>query len=325
MTTIRKQSLRISLGLTIMFIYAISLAQWAFAMDDAMVSVKKDQVIAEDYIRLHHIFDGITAHGDHVLAPTPKAGETLELGLKDLMRISNAFDLDWVAQEANPSIKLRADAQIMKPVMIKQALKESALKEKILGEFRLDLDNPTQEIAVKGRDVVSLVVSDVSYDRISERFSATVSAMRDQETLSTTRVQGEALKVLKIPVLSNRMRRGEVIQAKDLAYVDMLKRDIHSNMLIDKDDLIGTTPRRTINSDQIILNTDVTAPILVKRNDMVDVTLKNGVIQLSTRARAVSEGAKGDVVQIMNPSSKKIIEAIVTGPQKAVIDHSRNG
>ncbi len=131
--------------------------------------------------------------------------------------------------------------------------------------------------------------------------------------------------MINAPVLVERVRRGETITDKDLSYVKILNRDVHANMIIDAQDLIGMTPRRTLASNQIILDTDITSPILVKRNDIINVTLKNGAIQLSTKARAVSDGAKGDVVQIMNPTSKKIIEAVVIGPQQAVVDANLNG
>lgn len=328
MTNMLKQSLKISVTLTMFFIYAISLANWAMASelidDTTALTLKQDQVITDNYIRLHHVFDGTGAHGDHVLAPAPAAGEELVLGLRDLTRISNAFDLGWVASNTDPKITLRQDAQVITPMMTKAALEQSVLQDKVGGNFRISLDNPTQKLPIKGRDVVNLSVDDVSYDPITERFSATLNALRGESIIDSMRLQGTAAKVVNVPVLANRIRHGEVIEARHLTYVEMLNKDISANMIIETSELVGMTPRRALNSDQIILSSDITSPILVKRNDMISVTFKNGPIELSTKGRAVSEGAKGDVVQIMNASSKKIIEAIVTGPQQAVVSTINN-
>lgn len=321
MTNMMKQSLKISLTLTMFFIYAISLANWAMAADIAPVTLKNDQTITDSYVRLHHVFDGVGANGDHVLAPAPAAGDELVLGLRDLTRISNAFDLGWTSAKADPTITLRQDAQLITPVMIKKALETSALRNKVGSDFNLKLENPTQSLAIKGRDVANLIIDDISYDPISERFSATLSAVRDETRLGSLRLQGEAAKIVKVPVLSTRLRNGDVIEERHLSYVDMLHRDISTNMLINADDLIGMTPRRSLNSDTVILSSDITAPILVKRNETISVTFKNGPIELSTKGRAVSQGAKGDIIQVMNASSKKIIEAIVTGPQQAVVSN----
>lgn len=319
MTNIMKQSLKISVAITMFFIYALSIANWAIAAETDAIILKQDQTITDTYVRLHHVFDGVGVNGDHVLAPTPAPGEELVLGLRDLTRISNAFDLGWTPSQDTPEITLRQNAQLITPVMIKKALEQSTLQDKIGSDFRLILENPTQTMAVKGRDVANLLIDDVSYDPITERFSATLSAMRDETRLDSIRLQGEAAKVVSVPVLSHRLRHGEIIEARHLSYVEMLHRDISANMVVEKDEIIGMTPRRALNSEQVILSSDITAPILVKRNDIINITFKKGPIQLSTKGRAVSEGAKGDIVQIMNPSSKKIIEAIVTGPQQAVV------
>lgn len=321
MTNIVKQSLKISVTVTMFFIYALSLANWAMAaeVDTTSVKLKNDQVITDTYVRLHHVFDGVTAQGEHILAPAPAAGETLELGLRDLTRISTAFNLNWTPGDQDPHITLRQDAQVITPVMIKKALEQSVLREKIGSDFSLKLENATQTIAVKGRDDATLLVDDVSYNPITERFSATLSAMRGETRIESVRLQGEAAKITKVPVLSARLRHGDVIETRHISYVDMLNRDVSSNMIINTDELVGMTPRRSLNTDQVILSTDIEAPILVKRNDIISITFKNGPIQLSTKGRAVSQGAKGDVVQIMNNSSKKVIEAIVTGPQQAIV------
>jgi flagella basal body P-ring formation protein FlgA len=59
-------------------------------------------------------------------------------------------------------------------------------------------------------------------------------------------------------------------------------------------------------------------PIAVKRSEMVSVTWTQNGLSLTLSGPAQKDGAVGDVIQVQNPSSKKMIDAVVTGPGRAV-------
>jgi flagella basal body P-ring formation protein FlgA len=46
---------------------------------------------------------------------------------------------------------------------------------------------------------------------------------------------------------------------------------------------------------------------------MVTVVYSVPGLQLTSKAQALDSGGKGDIVTIMNPRSKRVIEAVVTG------------
>ncbi len=62
----------------------------------------------------------------------------------------------------------------------------------------------------------------------------------------------------------------------------------------------------------------VSGPAAVKRSEMVAVTWTQNGLSLTLSGPAQKDGAVGDVIQVQNPSSKKMIDAVVTGPGSAV-------
>ena len=62
----------------------------------------------------------------------------------------------------------------------------------------------------------------------------------------------------------------------------------------------------------------VSGPAAVKRSEMVSVTWTQNGLSLTLSGPAQKDGAVGDVIQVQNPSSKKMIDAVVTGPGQAV-------
>ena len=58
-----------------------------------------------------------------------------------------------------------------------------------------------------------------------------------------------------------------------------------------------------------------------KKGDLVIMVLKKGALNLTTKGKALDNGAKGDMVRILNTNSRQTIEAQVTGPQKVTISN----
>ena len=55
----------------------------------------------------------------------------------------------------------------------------------------------------------------------------------------------------------------------------------------------------------------------VRRGDTVTIVIQAPGVTLSSRARALEDGAVGQTVRFLNPVSNRIIEANVTGPGAA--------
>ncbi len=116
------------------------------------------------------------------------------------------------------------------------------------------------------------------------------------------------------------MSSNSPITAQDITEISIPKKQLRSDMLTAKNELIGMTPKRSLQGNQTILRKDINPPIMVKRNDIVTIIYKNGPIVLSAKARALGAGANGETVMMMNTISKKSFEAKVTGPQQAEVN-----
>ncbi len=59
-------------------------------------------------------------------------------------------------------------------------------------------------------------------------------------------------------------------------------------------------------------------PVVVKRSEMIDVTWSANGLSLTMSGVAQKDAAAGDLIQVQNPSSKKLIDAVIVGPGQAV-------
>ncbi|MCP1336829.1 flagellar basal body P-ring formation chaperone FlgA [Futiania mangrovi] len=105
------------------------------------------------------------------------------------------------------------------------------------------------------------------------------------------------------PVATRVLAAGEVLTPADVAGPDALV-----------DRLVGLEVKRTIYAGQPVHPADLGPPTLVERNAIVEVRYIAGALQIRTEGRALDSGGAGDLVRVMNLSSRATVTARVVGP-----------
>ena len=110
---------------------------------------------------------------------------------------------------------------------------------------------------------------------------------------------------------------GEMIQPADLVWgkAAMAPTDAPN----DPDAMVGMAARRALRAGAVVAGRDVSAPQVVKTNEVVTLTYDNGGVSLSMQAKALSAGAVGETINVQNVTSKKTVQAVVTGPGQAAV------
>jgi flagella basal body P-ring formation protein FlgA len=110
---------------------------------------------------------------------------------------------------------------------------------------------------------------------------------------------------------------GEILSAADLVWSDevMAAPDGFS----DPEAAIGKSARHALRAGAAASVHDLALPKVIKRDDIVAVTFADGGVSLTLQAKAMGDAAVGDSLTVINPQSKKVIEAICSGPDQAVI------
>jgi flagella basal body P-ring formation protein FlgA len=110
---------------------------------------------------------------------------------------------------------------------------------------------------------------------------------------------------------------GEIVQPSDLVWGKAAA--VPADAPSDADAVIGLAAKRPLRSGAVVLARDVAAAQVVKVGEVITVTYQDDGISLSLQAKALSAGAAGDVINVQNTSSKKTVQAVVTGPGSAIV------
>lgn len=112
---------------------------------------------------------------------------------------------------------------------------------------------------------------------------------------------------------------GETVRADDLAYARLPRFQAPPDAPRDADDIIGKVARRPLRAGAAVAERDVSSPEVIHPNDTVSVTYRSGPVVLTLTAKAMGAARLGETVDVVNPSSKKVLQAIASGPDRAVV------
>ena len=125
--------------------------------------------------------------------------------------------------------------------------------------------------------------------------------------------------IVMVPVALHTLQRGAVIAASDLGFVRLPAERVPRQSISDSSQLVGKTALRDLPAAQPIRGADIGTPNLVLRNSPVTVSLQNGAISVTMQGTALEDGREGQLVRVMNPTSKRIIQGTVRGVGLVVV------
>jgi flagella basal body P-ring formation protein FlgA len=118
-------------------------------------------------------------------------------------------------------------------------------------------------------------------------------------------------------VYARNIAAGEILRAEDLIWSE--EAVAPSDAVTDPDAAIGKAARHALRSGAPTGARDLASPVVVRRDDVIAVTFETDGISLTLQAKAQGDASVGQTVEVMNTQSKKVIEAVCSGPDQAVV------
>lgn len=154
-------------------------------------------------------------------------------------------------------------------------------------------------------------ITHVALDRHSGRFTAWLRAGSDEEV----RVQGTMRAVVPVLAAARALKADAPIAAADLVEIELPVARYGAQMVTDPDEVLGLALRYPLAEGRPLTRLALMAPRLVRRGETVTLIFRSGGIELRAPAKALSDGAQGAVLKVVNLASNSTVTAVVLGPQ----------
>lgn len=187
------------------------------------------------------------------------------------------------------------------------------------GRFKVTLADQDFQLSLPDASASKWQISNIIYAANDQAFRATLSFVNDLGNAETVSLTGSAYPVVAVPALAHDMLAGESVTKDDLVSIDIPSTRLGASVVTTADTLIGQVARRNLRAQAPLYAFDVAKPVLVKKGDLVSITVEMPGIQLSAQGLAQANGGRGDVIAIMNTTSRRMVDARITGAGTAIV------
>ncbi|MDB5490859.1 MAG: flgA [Micavibrio sp.] len=286
----------------------------------AAADLKKDVVtLTGENLTVGDIFDNAGKNAAFILGPAPAPGKEMVLNTSTLIRIASALELQWQPASNTDQIVIRRAATLIPTIAVLDAIKTKIAEKVVIEKFALDTGTMNLDITLPNDQPGTMDVTDVTYNQRTNRFEATIVAPSVANPVKKLTVTGSVKAMTTIPVLKNALRNGDMIGEGDIEMVDFFTSDIQGNTMLKASDVIGMTPRRMAMAGKPINAVDLQSPQLVDRGQGVTIIFKAGPLNLTAMGKALQAGARGDVIHVVNNSSNRTVDAIISGEREVTV------
>ena len=282
-------------------------------------TLKSQALITGNMITLGDLFEGLTQDNDRVLGPAPQPGKEMVLNARTLMRVASAFNLSWRPKTSYDQITLNRDATIIGGTEIERVVRSKLKEDGVNGSFKVSFYQAYPKIILPGSVGANVAVKSMNFDPHKNNFSVLLAAPNAENPIQTLELSGEIVKTVSIPVATNTVQNGDLINKNMISWVEIEERQLQSDTVTNFADLHNMTPKRVLFSGKPISASDVMAPRLVERGSEVTMVYQSGGMNLTARGKALQSGSKGEIIRVMNTASARPIEAMVTDSRMVTV------
>ena len=190
---------------------------------------------------------------------------------------------------------------------IRQAIKEEFVEQGQDQALDVEFFGGQTVFHLEDAQEAKILVSGLKTDELQNRFSCDAEIFADGKSRAQTSITGRYFLLEDIWVPSRNIQKGDVIAPEMLKQIAIRQNRIKPSFVTDKEQLIGKEAKKLLKDGKIVMDRDVGKKILIRKGDIVTVVYRTDKMQITAKVEALSDGGKGDKIEMLNTKSKKTL------------------
>lgn len=279
----------------------------------AAVTLRPFGVLSGPMVRLSDLFDGVGAAGERVLGPGPQPGERITVPAAQLAAIAEQFGVDWHPNSADEQAILERPGRPLRRDEVTQALAAALAAAGAPANASVTLSGFSAPEVPPGA-AVSVRVEQLDYDPASGRFSTMIAIEATGMDRIEMPVSGRVERMAQVLVASHFLMPGEIVGPEDLRQAEVPASSISGAVATHLAEASGLEVLHAVGAGEPVPLEDLVPPPMVQRGQRVLIALAAPGLALTEQGQALEGGAKGAMIRVLNPVSRAVLQATVTGP-----------
>jgi flagella basal body P-ring formation protein FlgA len=305
-----------TLAFTFLFAFTASSALAA-----GVPTLRAEVTVPGDIVHLSDLIDGLPAGVDAAVFRAPDLGTTGTVQAARILEAAVANGVETIATEGLTEVAVTRASRPIDLDAMQSAVSLAIEQQNALGDdgaLDFTFDATVRPFHVEPAAMAPLQVSRIAWNPVNGRFDAMLTIPGATAT-APVRVTGTAVESVPVFVFSRNLSRGDVVRQADIVIERKPRSQAQREAIDDAAAAIGQAVRRPVRAGQTVLQADLVKPDIVLRNDTVTLVYESPNMILTVRATAIESGAEGDTVSVLNPQSKRVVQALVTGPGRVTV------
>ncbi|USQ72336.1 flagellar basal body P-ring formation chaperone FlgA [Roseomonas mucosa] len=276
-----------------------------------LASLRPHVVVEDEVVRLGDVFADLGSEGTRVLGPAPPPGQRIIVETPQLLAIARGAGISWRPFASDERVVIERAGRALAREEWLEPLQEA------LSAQGLD---PAMELEIPGFTTPMVPLSGLVRVEVAQpwldgrRFGATLVLAAEGMPTQRLRIAGRGHATAPVAIATRRLALGEVVRAGDVQ-VQRLRTDrLRPGLAEDASLVVGQQLRRPVMEGAPFALRDLGAPVLIEKNTTVTMVVERGGLLLTAQGRALEAAPRDGVVNVMNLSSRQIVEAQAIGP-----------
>jgi flagella basal body P-ring formation protein FlgA len=308
-------------ALAVLFI--VVSASLVFAADTAKeepLQLRPNIVVDGETITFGDLFSNSGDLTSIVISNSPAPGRKLTLSPLGISRLASDNGRSWSNIAGIRRILVKRSGHRLNNRELAQLITNEMRANGTGGQFDIMISSGAAGIYVPASDGGMAYVQSVDFNPSNGGFIASLIPYDGADAVT---LRGRAWAMKQIPALSRVMSAGEIISADDIRWIATRADRLGGNPILTEDQLLGKAVRRSLRPETPIRLQDVKTPDMVSKGELITIVYELPGLRLTARGKVLANAGSGDIVRVVNLSSNRTIEVIITGPGKAVAISTR--
>lgn len=276
-------------------------------------TLRSHSVVEREVVTLGDLWDGLAPRAAGlVLGAAPEPGSSYQVDAVQLAHIAKLHGLAWRPQGAERTLVERP-GQVVPRAEVERVLAEAVRRQGGPEDPLVELAGWSQPMMPAGGEPV-IEVEQFSFDRGEGRFVALLGAVAGEGERTVLRISGRAVAMREVVVAQRRVAAGEPIGRGDVRLERVRADRVPEDAAETIEQVLGRVAPRSIGAGQPVAMEQLGRAAAIAKNAPVTMTVAVAGLQVTAGGRALEEGRVGDLIPVLNLSSRSVVDAVVVGP-----------
>jgi flagellar basal body P-ring formation protein FlgA len=282
--------------------------------------LKSAVTVAGDIVRIGDLIENAGLAANTAIFRSPDIGQTGAVPVRTVLDAVRPYGLIGVDVRGVSEVSVTRASRTIATEEIEALIVRALLARYNLGKaenLKVMFERDVRPINLDASVTADLSLVRMSYEPGTRRFDVTFELASGGR--AQWRYTGSAVETIEVAVMQRALAKGDIVRPADIALERRPKNEFSGEPAANPAEAAGMAARRTVRAGAPLRAADLARPELIQKNDTVMLHYQVPGIVITMRGKALDSGAEGDVVGVLNVSSKRTIQGIVTGPGRVSV------